>query len=378
MELKSISLRRVLDSRTNWTVEAEVNNKIASAPSGASRGKNESECFVPDNLGEIENEIKERLEGKDLNLKEFDRKLRVIDGTEKFESIGAVSIALSMAFKKAKGFEHKGKFPFPLSNVVGGGAHGGNTTIQEFLVIPLKAKSFPEAIETNAKIYQELKKRYRQKIMGINDEGALITRMEDEETLKALKKVSKKYDVSIGLDVAASEFYENGKYIYDSMGKELSKNEQKKFMKKLIEKYGVTYLEDPFHEEDFESFSELRKETENCLIVGDDLYSTNPERLQRGVEMDAGNSLIIKPNQIGTLSNAQDTVQIAKENNFVPVISHRSGETCDSTISDLALEWEIPIIKAGIADIRIAKLNKLLRLWYKLSSKKTKMNSNIR
>lgn len=379
MKIEELVLRRALDSRTNWTVEAEVNGEISLAPSGASTGKFEASCFVPENLSHIRDKISNEILGKDLSLSEFDQKLKEIDGTEGFENLGAVSIACSLAFKNAQGFEHKTSFPYPLSNVIGGGAHGGNTSIQEFLVIPLEAETFPEALETNAEIYKELKERYGQKIMGINDEGALITRMNDEETLEALKKVADKHGARIGLDVAASEFYEDGKYKYDSLDMELDSRRQKKFIKKLIEEYELVYVEDPFDQEDFDSHAELTKETENCLIVGDDLFTTNPSRLECGIRMDSGNSIIIKPNQIGTLTDTKKTVEKAKENNYVPVISHRSGETCDSTISDLALEWEIPIIKAGIADIRIAKLNKLLRLWYKMSREKdTEMNESLK
>lgn len=378
MKVKKISLEKALDSRAEWTVKADINGKTALSPSGASKGSHEANCFVPENLKEIEKDLEGRLEGRDLNLKEFDGELEEYDESEDFSRIGAASISLSMAFKKSLGFKRGEKFPFPLSNVIGGGAHGGKTSIQEFLVIPLSAESFPEAVETNAKVYHELKKRYKQKIMGINDEGALVTRMGDEETLKALKKVSKKFNADIGLDIAASEFYEDGKYKYDSMGMELGKKEQRKFVKKIIDKYGLVYVEDPFHEEDFESFADLKEETHNCLIVGDDLFTTNPERLQRGVELEAGNSLIVKPNQIGNLTKTRKTLEIAEEEDFVPVLSHRSGETCDYTISDLSLEWEIPIIKLGIAGIRIAKINKLLSLWYKMSREKNlEMNDSL-
>lgn len=379
MKVKELALRRALDSRTNWTVEAEINSEISLAPAGASRGKHEAKCFLPENLKEIENQLEIKFLDREVNQEEFDKSLKEADGTENFSNIGAVSIASSMALKRASGFRYGKKFPYPLSNVIGGGAHGGNTSIQEFLVIPLEADTFPEAIDTNAKIYREFKKRYSQKIMGINDEGALITRMNDEDTLKTLKKVSENYGAKIGLDLAASEFFDGSKYVYDSLNMELNPGRQKKFIKKLIEEYGLVYVEDPFEQEDFKRHAELRKETDNCLIVGDDLFTTNPSRLREGTNKGSGNSIIIKPNQIGTITDTKRTINIARDRGFVPVISHRSGETCDSTISDLALEWEIPIIKAGIADIRIAKLNKLLRLWYKMSrEKETEMNDSLK
>ncbi len=362
MKVESLKLRKILDSRTNYTVEAKINGVTASAPSGASTGTHESKCFVPKHLKEIEKLLK-KIEGHDLTQAEFDKKLRELDGTEDFSRLGAAAIASSFAFKKASGFKQSSNFPLPLSNIVGGGEHGGNTSIQEFLVLPLNAETFPEAIETNRKIYQEMKKRYKQKIMGINDEGALITSMNDEQTLKALKKVADKYDAGLGLDIAASEFYKDGEYKMSSLGVTNSPKDHLKFVKKLIDKFDLVFVEDPFDQEDFNMHAKLTREFPDVMICGDDLFTTDVERLHRGVEQDSCNSLIIKPNQIGTVTEALTTVDLAKQANYTPVISHRSGETCDATISDLALEWECPIIKAGIADIRIAKLNQLLRLW---------------
>jgi enolase len=250
-----------------------------------------------------------------------------------------------------------------LSNIIGGGEHGGNTAIQEFLVLPVKAESFREAIEINTAIYQELKEEYSGKVEGINDEGALIMSTDDRKTLKLLKKVSDKHGARIGLDVAASEFYEEGKYKMDSMDLENNPIEHLEFIQDLIDEYNLIYVEDPFDQEDFRMHAKLTSKNPDVLICGDDLFTTDKERLQEGIESASCNSLIVKPNQIGTVSDAKETVELAKENDYVPVISHRSGETCDATISDLSLEWGCPIIKAGIADIRIAKLNRLIRLW---------------
>jgi enolase len=365
MRIDSLELREILDSRTNPTVEAEVNGELGKAPSGASTGKHEANCHVPENLEQIESLLK-NLEDGDYTQEEFDQKLRDLDETNDFARIGAASIASSFAFKNASGFDHSENFPLPLSNVIGGGEHGGNTAIQEFLVLPVNASSFPEAVRTNAEIYQELKERYSRKIRGINDEGALITSMDDEQTLKALKKVADEHGARIGLDVAAGEIYENGTYSYSSMNMDLDSDGQLKFIQKLIDEFELVYVEDPFDEEDFESHARLTRKNPEVMIVGDDLFTTNQERLERGIEKDSCNSLIVKPNQIGTVSDARETVEIAKENDYTPVISHRSGETCDHTISDLALEWECPVIKAGIADIRIAKLNRLIHLWDKM------------
>ena len=365
MRIDLIQLREIIDSRTKPTVEAEINNSYGKAPSGASTGRHEAKCHVPEHLDDIEKLLKKKLEGRDITQEEFDQELKEIDGTDDFSRLGAVSTATSFAFKNAAGFQHTDNFPLPLSNVIGGGEHGGNTSIQEFLVLPVNAETFPEALKTNTEIYQELKEKYSHKIKGINDEGALITSMDDEETLQKLKTVADKYDARIGLDVAASEFYENGKYRVDSMNRVNSPEQHLDFVQELIDEFDLVYVEDPFDEEDFQNHARLTAKNPDIMICGDDLFTTDKERLEEGITNGACNSLIVKPNQIGTIADAEETVELAQEANYTPVISHRSGETCDSTISDLALEWECPVIKAGIADIRIAKLNKLTRLWDK-------------
>ena len=370
MKIDELAIREIIDSRTNPTLEAEINNEFGKAPSGASTGTHEAKCFVPDNVNRLENRIKEEIEGKDLNQSKFDQELRNIDGTEKFSEIGAASISLSFAFKNASGIEHKNKFPLPLSNIVGGGEHGGNTSIQEFLVLPVNAETFPEALKTNVKIYQELKENYENKVQGMNDEGALITNMNDEETLELLYEIAEKHNARLGLDVAASEFYSDGEYKVSSMDLEMSPEEHLEFIQGLIDDYDLAYVEDPFDQEDYTMHAKLTSRNPEVLICGDDLFVTNKGRLKEGIEKESCNSLIVKPNQIGTVTDTKETVNLAKENNYVPVISHRSGETTDRTISELALEWEIPVIKAGIADIRIAKLNPLLRYWDKQENPK--------
>lgn len=365
MRIDSIQLREIIDSRTQPTIEAEVNNSYGKAPSGASTGRHEASCHVPEHLDDLEKLLQKKLEGRDLTQEEFDQQLKEIDGTEDFSRLGAAAIASSFAFKNAAGFQHTENFPLPLSNVIGGGEHGGNTAIQEFLVLPVKAETFTRALQTNTEIYQELKERYSQKIKGINDEGALITSMDDKETLRKLKKVADKYDARIGLDIAASEFYQNNKYRIDSMNRVNSPEQHLDFVQELIDEFDLVYVEDPFDEEDFQHHARLTAKNPDVMICGDDLFTTNKDRLEEGITNGSCNSLIVKPNQIGTVSDAEETVELAQEEDYTPVISHRSGETCDSTISDLALEWECPVIKAGIADIRIAKLNKLVRLWDK-------------
>lgn len=370
MEIDQFRLRTIYDSRVNPTVEAEINGHRAAAPSGASTGSHEAKCFVPDDLSEREHEIQHSAYGKDLSQADFDTLLHKIDGSYTFSNIGAVAIASSLAFKKASGFDYGDtpRFPYPVGNLVGGGAHGGNTTIQEFLVIPTNADSIPEAMETLADIYHAFREKHKQRIKGINDEGAFVTNLNDEETLEAVKEIADEHSADVGIDAAATEFYdeESEQYEYPEMGLSLPPKQQVKFMKTFIDRFDLMYVEDPFHEEDFENTAELTSRVQDTLIVGDDLFVTNTDRLQQGVSIDAGNALIIKPNQVGTVTETQNTLELAHEHNYTPIVSHRSGETCDPAIADLAVEWGAPFIKAGIAGIRTAKNNQLLRLWDEL------------
>ncbi len=371
MQVETLFLRRVLNSRAEWTVQAEVNGHTASAPSGASAGSHEVAAHIPENMGAVAKQLCDALIGENLSQEDMDATLRRIDGTDNFSTLGSTAIATSLAFAKACGITTGTTFPYPVGNVVGGGAHGGATTIQEFLVIPAAADTFPEAVQINAQIYRELRDRYRQRFTGLNDESALVLNgLTDVDVLSALKKLCDKHGARIGVDVAANEFYnkDTGTYSYPGLGMELDAHGQRKFLLKLIEKYDLLYVEDAFHEDDFESFSQLQaavnREELDCLVVGDDLTTTNPERVQHAIDLDAVSACIIKPNQIGTVTDTFKTVKLCRENNVAPVVSHRSGETEDTATADLALSWEAPFVKMGVAGLRIAKLNKLLHRWY--------------
>lgn len=363
MEIQDFQLRIIYNSRVQPTVEAAINGHTAAAPSGASTGSHEAHCHVPDNLSDIREQIVDDVVGQELTQAEFDAALRDIDNTDNFSNIGAAAIASSFAFMKAAGFDYGNRFPYPLGNLIGGGAHGGNTAIQEFLLLPSNASSIPEAMELLAEMYNLFKEKYKQRIKGINDEGAFVTNMDDEESLTTLKTVADEYGASIGVDIAATEFYEDGTYEYPEMNMSLPGDQQLKFVENLIDRFGLAYVEDPFEEEDFERFAELRSRVQDTLIVGDDLFVTNLDRLAQGTAIDAGNAIIIKPNQIGTVTAAKQTLEQAVDNGYTPIVSHRSGETCDPILADLAVAWDAPIIKAGIAGIRTAKNNQLIRLW---------------
>ncbi|MCJ7429569.1 MAG: enolase [Candidatus Nanohaloarchaeota archaeon QJJ-5] len=366
MEIDDLGLYRVFDSRADETVAASVNGVTAAAPAGASRGTHEAASFVPDDLESIEATIRDHCIGDSFDQASFDDLLEDIDGTDQFANIGSVAIALSLAFRKATEANEGKTFPYPLGNVVGGGEHGGNTAIQEFLLLPIEAQSFEEAARTNARIYDDLKEQYARKISGINDEGALITTMDDEQTLQAVTSVASDHGARVGLDVAGNELWTGEVYEYSEMGLRLSPKEQQAFMEDLIDRFDLAYVEDPFHEDDFRHHKDLQDNVNDTLIVGDDLYATNAARLRGDGPMCDGT--IIKPNQAGTVTRTREAISVCRDAETVPIISHRSGETCDPSISMMALMDTIPIIKAGITDIRVAKLNWLRRQWQKTES----------
>jgi enolase len=317
------------------------------------------------------------------NQNEFDRLLKEIDGTENFSVMGGnISIAFSLACAKAaadsKGinlFEHISEkksysIPAPMSNVLGGGAHAiGGTDIQEYLVTAFD-EDITIAIEANALVHKTVKTLLTDKFpniaLGKGDEGAWVAPLENVEALeiviKAADIVERKTGVEIrpGLDMAASEFYHDGKYRYKEQT--LTPEEQVDFVLGLIEEFNLHSVEDPLDQEDFDSWASLTGQTD-ALIIGDDLYVTNSERLQKGIDMKSTNSILIKPNQIGTLTDTENAVKLAKKADMATVISHRSGETTDTTISHLGVAFGSHAIKTGImGGERIAKLNELVRI----------------
>ncbi len=368
--IHDLHAEKILDSRGNWTVRAYINGISGNAPSGASTGSMEAKVIPAGQAVKNINSKLKKMIGDKLDQKEVDIRLEAIDGTDDFSKLGAnASIAVSFAAFNAIHRKHRitqEVFPYPLGNIYGGGAHGGSATFQEFLSLPAKARDMEDALETNAQLYHRLKENLMKKAghIGMNDEGALTSDLDELKSLDIITDIAEDLGCRIGLDVAASEFYRKGNYVYKSLGKEMTPAEHLDFLKEIQEKYKLAYIEDPFEENDLDNTACLTKAVgKDCLISGDDLFVTNESILSRGIRDGAGNSLIIKPNQVGTITLAHDTFSLAKKNGYMPVLSHRSGETCDSTISRLALLWGAPIIKAGVVDMRISKLNELLRLW---------------
>ena len=392
MIIKDVGIRRIIDSRGNPTVEAEITTENgfgrAAAPAGASTGTHEAMAWPNGSVSKGMDFAKDKVVSKLIGLstnnqKEFDQVLKDKDGTPNFSNLGGnIAVALSLACAKAASdsknlplFKYLSKdndysLPAPMANVLGGGAHAvGGTDIQEYLVTAFH-DDFSTAIEANALVHKTvkllLKERFPNIALGKGDEGAWVAPLENVEALelvvRAADKVEQETGVEIrpGLDMAASEFYDGKKYNYKEQS--LTPDEQVDFVLGLIEEYNLHSVEDPLDQEDYESWASLTEQTD-ALIIGDDLYVTNPERLQKGIEMKATNSILIKPNQIGTLTDTQTAVNLADNAEMATVISHRSGETTDSTIAHLGVAFGSHAIKTGImGGERIAKLNELVRI----------------
>ena len=392
MIIKGITLRKIIDSRGNPTVEADVITNEgfgrAAAPAGASTGTFEAQAWPKNNVdlgisNAKENVIPSLIGIASNDQETFDETIKDKDGTKNLQNVGGnIAVALSLACAKAAAdsksiplFEHVSKtksysIPAPMSNVLGGGAHAiGGTDIQEYLVTSFD-NDVNTAIETNAAVHKEVAKILKEKFpniaLGKGDEGAWVAPLENVEALelvtRAVDNVQKETGVEVrtGLDVAASEFYKKGKYVYKEQT--LTPEEQVDFMLGLIEEYDLHSVEDPLDQNDFESWASLTDQTDS-LIIGDDLYVTNSERLREGIEKKSTNSILIKPNQIGTLTDTTKAVEMAKGAEMATVISHRSGETTDTSIAHLGVAFESHAIKTGImGGERIAKLNELVRI----------------
>jgi enolase len=330
-------------------------------------------------------------------LQDIDMVLKEIDGTENLSSIGGnTTVAVSMAVAKAAassynmplykflGGNMKTEIPYPLGNMINGGAHAGKHApdIQEFLIVPVGASNITEAVFANSNVHKRLKELIQAKDKsftgGKGDEGGWAPNITNYDALdmqaKACEEVGDEMGIEIrpSLDMAASEMWDASleKYIYGQEDIARDTGDQIEFVKEIIETYHMLYVEDPLDEADFTGFSELTaKIGDKCLICGDDLFVTNKEILQEGIDQKSGNAIIIKPNQIGTLTDTYETVKLAKENQYVPVVSHRSGETTDDTIAHLAVAFSAPLIKTGaLGGERIAKLNELIRIEEELSN----------
>jgi enolase len=404
--IEDLIARKIFNNRGEETIEVDIITPNgfgrASAPAGKSRGKNEvvyyPQAGVDDALKKVDELIAPELSGLNADFQEeIDNTLHEVDGTANFRSIGgntafAVSFANAEAAANSHGlllFQFLGgtaanTLPYPLGNCISGGQHarGKAPDIQEFLALPHGAETFLEAATANALVHKKIGDSLKKKSSAFNggksDEGAWIANIDNTEAFETIAKVSEEagnemdFECGFGIDVAASSLWneKEEKYVYEREGTKRDTAEQLEFLLELIEKYHLAYVEDPFHEEDFESFAELTRKAKNCLICGDDLFTTNNERLNQGIKVGAGNAIIIKVNQIGTLTDATETIENAQRHGFTTVVSHRSGDTCDWHISHLAVAYKCPVIKTGVVEgARVAKINELIRIEHFLGNR---------
>ena len=409
-EIIDIRAREILDSRGNPTVEAEVeleDGSVGSAcvPSGASTGSREA-LELRDHdpkrymgkgvLAAVENvnrRIREPLLGLDVeNQQALDQRMCDMDGTENKGSLGAnailaVSLAAASAAAKTKKMElyeylaeldgSPGRYtmPVPMMNILNGGEHADNSVdIQEFMVLPVGAANFSEALRCGAEIFHTLKAVLSAKGLStaVGDEGGFAPDLpSNESALEAIMEAIDKAgytagkDVLLGLDCAASEFYKDGKYVLASEGRSFDSAGFTDYLSQLVDKYPIISIEDGMDESDWDGWAQLTKAVGSKIqLVGDDLFVTNPKILKKGIDDKVANSILIKLNQIGTLSETLEAIQMAKAAGYTAVISHRSGETEDTTIADLAVATAAGQIKTGslCRSDRVAKYNRLLRI----------------
>ena len=421
-KIKKVIAREILDSRGNPTVECDIyleDNSFgrAAVPSGASTGKHEAielrdgdknRYFGKGVLKAVKN-INQKLSPHILNknfdtFKTFDNFLIDFDGTDNKSGLGAnATLAVSLAFAKSLGQQSQQPFfsflsqcndfllPMPMMNIINGGSHADNNVdIQEFMIAPVGAPSFSVALQYGCEVFHSLKSILKSKNLNTNvgDEGGFAPNINNskeviEIIIKAVEKSGLKLrkDILLSLDVASTEFYKENYYYLKGEKQKLSSNQMINYLKDLVSAYPIFSIEDGMAEDDWEGWVNLTKELgKKIQLVGDDLFVTNIKRLKIGIEKNAGNSILVKLNQIGTLSETLETIYLAKQNKFSTIISHRSGETEDTTIADLAVAVSSGQIKTGSLSRtdRTSKYNQLLRIEEYLGVKSKYAGNNLR
>lgn len=418
MEIKNVIAREILDSRGNPTVEVDLFLKDgsfgrAAVPSGASTGKYEAVELrdedknryfgkgVKKAIYNVNTVIKKSItkRGLEFDQKKIDDFLIDLDGTPNKSNLGAnailgVSMAFAYACAKAKKqplykyfnsiskTKNKIQLPVPMMNILNGGKHADKSTdFQEFMIVPHGFKTFSDALQAGTEVFHSLKKILHDNGSNttVGDEGGFAPSLKDNESaivliIEAIKKAGykPKTEISIALDVASSELYENGQYVLKTENKTLSSEQMVNYYVDICKKYPIISIEDALDEDDWEGYELLTKKLgKKIQLVGDDLFVTNVERLQKGIDTKVANSILIKVNQIGTISETIDAINLANKNGYTAVMSHRSGETEDVTISDFAVGSGVGQIKTGSLSRsdRIAKYNQLLRIEEELGSR---------
>jgi len=406
MKIKNVIGREILDSRGNPTVEVDVllENGIvgrAAVPSGASTGEREALELrdkdarylgkgVLKAVGNVNGPLRDLMIGYDVeDQKAIDEAMIKLDGTKTKSNLGANAIlGVSMAALKAAAilngkelFEYVGEgtmLPVPMMNIINGGAHADNRLdFQEFMILP-QAKTIKERVRIGAEVFHHLKAVLKKRglVTSVGDEGGFAPDLNSnkegfEFIMEAIELAGYKpgVDVNLAIDVAASEFYSDGKYNLEGEGRSLSTDELIDFYEELVNTYPIISIEDPVDENDWEGFAKLTERLgDRIQLVGDDLFVTNKECLQMGIDKKAGNAILLKVNQIGTITETLETIELARKHNYRTVLSHRSGETEDTTIADLVVGLNLGQIKTGSLSRtdRVCKYNQLFRIEEKL------------
>ncbi|HRH26915.1 MAG TPA: phosphopyruvate hydratase [Parcubacteria group bacterium] len=421
-KISKIIGREILDSRGNPTVEVDLylsdgSMGRAAVPSGASTGSHEA-CELRDGdkkryggkgvlkaVANVNISIQKALRGKAFDQRSLDLALIKLDGTANKTKLGANAIlGTSLAFAKAVALSEKKPLwkyfkdisktktilmPVPMMNILNGGAHAENSTdLQEFMIMPVGAKSFKQALQWGSEIFHELKKILKARKLNttVGDEGGYAPTLSSNEAaieviLEAVKNAGYKAgtQIAIAIDAAASEFYKDGKYVLKTEGKTLTSEQMVAFYADWVKKYPIVSIEDGLSEDDWEGYKLMTKTIGGKVqIVGDDLFVTNISRLKMGIDGKAGNSILIKLNQIGSVSETIDAIHMARNAGFNSIISHRSGETEDATIADFAVGLGAGQIKTGslCRSDRTAKYNQLLRIEESLGAKAVYLGKN--
>ncbi len=410
MKIKDVKGREILDSRGNPTVEVDViledgTMGRAAVPSGASTGEREALELrdggtrymgkgVEKAVANVNGPLRDLVIGLDAkDQKTLDYAMIEADGTETKSKYGANAIlGISMAAMKASAIEAElplykyigeGRtLPRPMMNIINGGAHADNKLdFQEFMIIPNR-DTIKERVRVGSEVFHNLKKVLNEKGLatGVGDEGGFAPNLESntegfELIMEAIKRAGyvPGKDVNIAIDVAASEFYQDGKYNLKGEGRSLTTDELIDFYEELVNKYPIISIEDPVDENDWEGFTKVTKRLgDKIQLVGDDLFVTNKKCLQMGIDKHAGNAILLKVNQIGTITETLETIKLARENGYKTIISHRSGETEDTTIADLAVGLDLGQIKTGSMSRtdRICKYNQLMRIEEEINAEK--------
>jgi enolase len=399
--IESVHGRQILDSRGNPTVEVDVHLDSgalgrAAVPSGASTGVHEAvelrdggDAYggkgVTKAVANVDGEIAETVRGLDpFDQAGLDRALIELDGTPNKGRLGANAIlGVSLATAKAaaveqgvslfvrQGGDDAVTLPVPMLNVINGGLHAENSIdLQEFMVVPVGADSFAEALRVGSEVYHSLKRVLHDRGLetGVGDEGGFAPNLESSEAaieaiLEAADRAGHRERVAIALDPAASEIFRDGVYRFE--GREKNSNEMPAFFADLVERYPIVSLEDPLAEDDWDGWEQLTAQLGNRVqLVGDDIFVTSSARVREGIERNVANSILVKVNQIGTITETVESLDLARSNGYTTVMSHRSGETEDATIADLAVAYNTGQIKTGAParSDRVAKYNQLLRI----------------